>query len=186
MERQGGALGGIRWATRFTPTRLIATLSQAFPNPDPKPMQLARSRFKTKWQAWKALTVRERGMLLRLSLGLLVVHTGLRMAGYARVRRWCDRLGGAAPRRAPGPADMVAAKRLAQLAAIAGRHGLVAATCLRQALVVTTVLRRQGFDAQLQLGVHQDGEAFGAHAWVELAGVMLDVTEAVAYDTLRH
>ena len=76
--------------------------------------------------------------------------------------------------RAAGSADTLAyAQTLVELAAIAGRHGLVRATCLRQALVVTTLLRRRGLDAQLQLGVQQAGEQFGAHAWVELAGAAL-------------
>ena len=106
-------------------------------------------------------------MLLPLS------HASLVIAGYARTRRWCERLGNAPVRRVATEQDIAAAQRLVELAAIAGRHGLVRATCLRQALVVTTLLRRRGLDAQLQLGVQQAGEQFGAHAWVELAGAAL-------------
>ena len=145
-------------------------------NSDSSAMHHGSPAFLKKWRAWSALPGHERGAFLRLMLALSLVHLGLRVAGYARVRHWCDRLGGAAPRRSTMPEDLVAAHRLAELAAIAGRNIPWYATCLRQALVVMTLLRRQGLDAQLRLGVQPAGEAFGAHAWVELSGLPLDVS----------
>lgn len=127
----------------------------------------------TKWRSWWALPWRERVRLLQLAMLLLMSHASLVIAGYARTRRWCERLGNAPVRRVATEQDIAAAQRLVELADIAGRHGLVHATCLRQALVVTTLLRRRGLDAQLQLGVQNEGERFAAHAWVDLAGVAL-------------
>jgi hypothetical protein len=136
-------------------------------------MSAGVSRFRSKWHAWRALPWRERLLLPRLVLWLALVDLGLRLAGYARLRAGCDRLGGRGPFRAATLDDLAAAHRLAELAAIAGRRGPRAATCLRQALVVGTLLRRQGLDAQLRIGVQPDAERFGAHAWVELGGVAL-------------
>ena len=64
--------------------------------------------------------------------------------------------------------DINAACRLAQLAAIAGRHGAVAATCLRQSLLVYGWLRWRGLDPKLLLGIMPENGSFQAHAWVEL------------------
>ena len=109
--------------------------------------------------------------LLQLFLLLALVQACLKVAGYARTRRWCEQLGDAPQCRIATAADIADARRLAELTDIAGRHGLVRATCLRQALVVTTLLRRRGFDAQLRIGVQRDGEPFAAHAWVALNDV---------------
>ena len=50
---------------------------------------------------------------------------------------------------------------------------MIAATCLRQALLVHWLLRRRGFSPELKLGVRKQADAFDAHAWVELQGVAL-------------
>lgn len=136
-------------------------------------MSAGVSRFRSKWRAWHALPWRERVLLGRLVLWLALVELGLRVAGYARVRAACDRLGGRGPFRAATPDELADARRLAELAAIAGRRGPLAATCLRQALVVVTLLRRRGLDAQLRIGVQPDAGTFGAHAWVQLGEVAL-------------
>lgn len=136
-------------------------------------MPNAITRLTTNWQAWRALPGHDRRLLLRLMALLPLIQLGLRVAGYARVRAWCERWANRVPRRAVMPDDLAAAKRLAELAEIAGRHSLVTATCLRQALVVSTLLQRRGLDASLQIGVQHTGERFGAHAWVDLDGVAL-------------
>jgi len=41
-------------------------------------------------------------------------------------------------------------------------------------MIVRTLLRRHGIDAELKLGVRQGQRGFEAHAWVELAGFPLD------------
>lgn len=125
------------------------------------------------WRSWRALPWRERVRLLQLAILLPLLHASLITAGYARTRRWCARLGDGAAQRTATERDIADAQRLARLADIAGRHGLVRATCLRQALVVMTLLCRRGLDARLQLGVQQTGEPFGAHAWVVLDGTAL-------------
>jgi hypothetical protein len=70
----------------------------------------------------------------------------------------------------PAAAELRQAERLAHLAAIAGRRGIVQARCLSQAMLVRALLRRRGLDAVLQVGVRKDRGQFDAHAWVELEG----------------
>ena len=43
-------------------------------------------------------------------------------------------------------------------------------TCLMSALVLTDLLRGQGQDAELVIGLPEDARDHRAHAWVELGG----------------
>lgn len=134
-------------------------------------------------------------------LGLPLVELSLALRGYVATRGWIERntaravaiarvdaaaliatdAVGGIDARAAGPAattsitalQLAAAQRTAALVAIAGRNGPIAATCLRQSLLVWWLLRRRGVDARLQLGVRRTQGAVDAHAWVELDGVAL-------------
>lgn len=122
---------------------------------------------------WRALSWRERGQLAMCALGLTAVHAALALAGYRRTRRAVEAL---SRRRTPRPAtpeDLAAARRLARIAAIAGHHGAVHASCLRQSLLVYGWLRRRGLEPRLHLGVKPAQGPFMAHAWVELDGQRL-------------
>lgn len=122
---------------------------------------------------WRALTWRERGQLARCALGLSVIHAALALLGYRRTRRVVEALSRRRSRHPASAAELAAAQRLARLAAIAGRHGAVEATCLRQSLLMHGWLRRRGLAPQLHLGIKPDGGPFQAHAWVELDGQRL-------------
>lgn len=125
---------------------------------------------RTRLQGWRALPPAERRLLVRLLVGLPLVALSLRVLDYRRTRSLVERL---SRHPAPRPAtaqELRDADRLAQLAATAGHRGLLQATCLRQALLVYGMLRRRGLQPELKLGVRRDGEAFLAHAWVQLAG----------------
>lgn len=122
---------------------------------------------------WRALGWGERGRLFVCALLLPPIHAALALAGYRRTRRWVEAL---TRRRQPhpaSPAELDAARALARLAAIAGRHGAVDATCLRQSLLVYGWLRRRRMQPQLQLGMKPGSGPFQAHAWVELEGQRL-------------
>lgn len=122
---------------------------------------------------WRALTVRDKRRLFVL-MGLLpLVHGALACFRLRRVRAWLERTSAGRAAIACTPERLADAQQLAELAAIAGRRGAVAASCLRQALVVWWWLRRQGLSPQLRLGTLGGGEQFTAHAWVELEGVAL-------------
>ena len=122
---------------------------------------------------WRALTGQQRTWLLLLLVALPATGALVRFFGFQRAAKICVGFGGKAPLRPCSNQDIADAQSFANLAAIAGRHGPVSATCLRQALVVRAWLRRRGFDAQLKIGVKKNGVALDAHAWVELEGVAL-------------
>lgn len=131
-------------------------------------------------QRWYALSAGDRGRLLGLTLLLPVVSTSLRLLGYRRARALSERLSRHPKPRPASMADLERAQALARLANIAGRRGLIQATCLRQALAVYLLLRRRGLAPELKLGVDRLGSRPDMHAWVELDG------HALAQPGLRH
>lgn len=128
--------------------------------------------------SWGALPWGERRQLVLCTLGVALVHAGLALTGYRKTRRSIEVLSHCPNRRSPDPTDLEAARRLAQLVSIAGRHGPVKASCLRQSLFVYGWLRRRGLDPCLQLGLKPSEGLIQAHAWVELAGQHLLADDA--------
>ena len=121
-------------------------------------------------ERWRALDWRQRRRLLGCSLGLAVIHASLAVAGYTRTRAAIERLSQHRQPRTASAAELADARDLARLAAIAGRHGAVQATCLRRSLLLLGLLRRRGLRPVLHLGVKEREGPFQAHAWIELEG----------------
>jgi hypothetical protein len=130
-----------------------------------------------RWNGWLALTWAERGQLLLISVALPLIHAAVAIFGYQRTQAWLERRSQHTAAHAASETDLHAAARLAQLAAIAGRHGAISATCLRQSLLIYWILRRRGLQPVVRLGVRKQPEdALDAHAWVELDGHPLSST----------
>lgn len=128
-------------------------------------------------QGWQRLSWPERVRIAGLALLLVPIHASLLTFGYARTRQWLERLSTAPDPRPPSSSDLTEACQLAELASIAGRHGLVNASCLRQSLLVHFLLRRKGLVPALMLGVRRRGSEMGAHAWVQLGDMALSQPE---------
>ena len=130
---------------------------------------------------WLALPARERGTFLLLCGLQPAISLALRMFGYKRTRAWLERHSRIKATEPATAAALSDAQRLAELARIAGRHGPMETTCLRQGLAVYWLLRRRGLQPDLKLGVGRLGNAApDMHAWVELDG------HALAQPELRH
>jgi hypothetical protein len=127
----------------------------------------------------RAMPARERFQLSWMAATLPLVHGALRVFGYARTRAWLERHSQHPAPRVATPTDLESAHSAARIAAIAGRRGLVTATCLRQALLVYWLLRRRGLQPELRIGVRRQADAFDAHAWVELDGHPLQQSPVV-------
>ena len=124
-------------------------------------------------QRWRALDWRQRLRLVGCSLGLALVHASLALAGYARTRAMIERFSNHPYPRAATAAERADARDLARMAAIAGHHGAIEATCLRRSLLLHGWLRWRGLRPVLHLGVKDRQGPFQAHAWVELDGQRL-------------
>lgn len=137
-------------------------------------------------QGWRHLDWPERRQLGGLIVLLVPIHFLLATAGYSRTKDFLERLSSSPERRRPTPTDLEAARRLARLASMAGRHGLVEATCLRQSLLLHLLLRREGLQPALKIGVRRQGGVFDAHAWVELDGTPLDQADLAHFALLDY
>lgn len=121
---------------------------------------------KAELRALRGLSRENRGSLARAWAYLLVANLALRFLPVSRAGALLGRLGGRPRKRPTGvPAD-----RLARLVAIAGRHHLLPMTCLPRSLALQALLRRQGIEAELRIGVRREAGELRAHAWVEQAG----------------
>jgi hypothetical protein len=60
--------------------------------------------------------------------------------------------------------------RLAALVAIAGRYHFIRTTCLKEACVLSLLLRLKGERSLLRIGVARPAGVFMAHAWLEYGG----------------
>jgi Transglutaminase-like superfamily len=125
----------------------------------------------------------------RVGLALEVVAT------YARARRLLRRgdlravvvrlRGGAAPGEGgAGPEGYAGGLRLARAVTRVLDPLPLDSRCLMSSLVVCGMLGRRGVGASLVIGV-RSGEAFGAHAWVELHGrSLLPAPDEAGYERL--
>ena len=117
------------------------------------------------------------GYLLAQALLMLpLTSVGLRWIGF---RRWQSVLSAIAPI-AERPASNRDSNpiRHAQIAVrmvkIATRYGLCRATCLAESLTLRWLLRRQGIESKLRIGVRTEAGRLEAHAWIEHCGLVLN------------
>ena len=84
-----------------------------------------------------------------------------------------------------GPDDLdestrCAIRQISRAVKVAARNGLRAPNCLRSSLVLNSMLRRRGYGSVLRIGVSREGGQFEAHAWVELAGRVVNDANDIA------
>jgi hypothetical protein len=123
----------------------------------------------------RALGPDERRLLARCLVLIPWVVLGLRLFGLRRTKSMLERglsAAGSALRPDPGEAE-ARARTVARVAGIAAGRGPVRATCLRRSLLIWWLLRREGIEAEIRIGVRRDGEELSAHAWVEHRGIPL-------------
>ena len=120
------------------------------------------------------------GAFVEALLLLVLVKVALRTLPYSRLTNVLDTYVPVARR---ARSTVTAITRAAGAAA----RRIGGATCLAQALVVHTMLRRRGHAACLRIGVRRNGgTSFEAHAWVECNGVVVigELPEIAAYAVL--
>lgn len=112
-------------------------------------------------------------MLAQAFLTMPLIALGLVWPGFRRLHAWLARW----PRLAIGelstgqwPTALVTAR----LVRIAARYNPIRLTCLPRSLALWWLLRRQGLDTDLRIGVTPKKGGLEAHAWVEFQGVPLD------------
>jgi hypothetical protein len=107
--------------------------------------------------------------LFRSSIAVCFVRATLWVLPFRRVLRSVERL---SLRRPVRPAkSRFSTTQLAWAVQAVSKRILPDRPCLTQALALLLLLRRQGFPAELRIGVRQSGaDRLDAHAWVESDG----------------
>ena len=123
---------------------------------------------------------RERGLLARAFVLLVLARLSLRLLSFQRVRSLFDRLS-SRPRLRGCPPETI------RWALLAAAHRLPGTRCLPRALVLQALLREAGLDPDLRIGVTRDaGGGLTAHAWVECEGrPVLEHEDLDGYTELR-
>jgi hypothetical protein len=131
------------------------------------------NQFTSRWQKWNGLNRQQRRLfwraLLYLKLAGLLLH-------FFRYQDLYARLKALAPLERPAVVEpsLLKAAETAAVVEMAARRRLANATCLRQSLVLWYLLRRQGIDSELRLGVRKRGGEVQGHAWVEIDGSVIN------------
>src|SRR5574341_541923 len=127
------------------------------------------------------LSSRDRSRLIQAAVLLPLTALVLRLTGLRRCRQVLSQF---VPRRSvlktrQSEAALADARRISWLIGVATRRGVYPATCLPRSLVLWFLLRREGIEGELCLGTRKEAGRFEAHAWIELAGVVLNDSEEV-------
>jgi hypothetical protein len=129
----------------------------------------------------RALTGAERRLLVVSLAAVPIVAGGLALFGFGRMRtamaRW-PRVRGS--RFKTAQAESARAVSAARVVAIAAGRGPVRTTCLRRSLLLWWLLRHDGIETVIRVGVNRDGGSLHAHAWVEHRGNPLNDAVDVA------
>jgi len=125
---------------------------------------------------FKNLPAPGRTLFLRAAVLLPWVAVRLRLHGFQATNHSLQKTFGVSqkPLREAERAALTA-----QMVRAAARHGMRDPSCLEESLVLAYLLRRQGIEAQLRIGVKKNIPKFEAHAWVECGGVALNETESL-------
>jgi hypothetical protein len=129
----------------------------------------------------RALTGAERRLLIVSCAVTPLVAGGLSILGFRRMHaalaRWPRR------RDARFGTEQAASSRalsVAKVVAIAAGRGPVRASCLRRSLLLWWLLRRDGIETTLRVGVSRERGTLHAHAWVEYMGRPLNDADDIA------
>jgi hypothetical protein len=152
---------------------------------------------KHKLQRFLALPADQRRLFWRALFWLPLTAVGLRLYGFNRWYRSTRRWAGHLPLGADDK-EAIPAQQVSYLVELANRYGPYRGNCLQRSLVLWYLLRCQGIDSDLRIGVRKQQRAsaggqlagdgsddvpvgshietarFEAHAWVEREGAVLN------------
>lgn len=130
------------------------------------------------FQRYRKLDPEARKLFWQAALLLRLESLSLRMRGFRRTREALERrlqLTQSQPSRSEPAVETV--ERTARMVRAALHYGVGRPTCLAESLGLWYLLRKQGLDADLRIGVRKTAQQFEAHAWVEFGGVALNQLE---------
>lgn len=120
------------------------------------------------WSRFATLPPAERILVIQAAFWVAAVRLGLWFIPFDQLRRFVARF--AKPAQSLASPSHFTPDRIAWAVQATGRQ-IPHATCLTLALAALVLLQRNGYAADLRIGVALDGERdLRAHAWVEYEG----------------
>jgi Transglutaminase-like superfamily len=133
-----------------------------------------------KTETWQSLSQSDRALLMNALFLLPIVATSLKAVGLRRTQLW---LAGNPLATTPSSREQTRAnvRRAAQMVAAACRQLPIRSRCLPRTIVLWSLLRRRGINADVRIGVRCDAQGkFQAHAWLEWNGEVINGAGDVA------
>lgn len=134
-------------------------------------------------QKFFTLPASEQRHVVHTAMLLVAFRLGLWLVPYRYLKRLVERVARRGPEGSQDELDRVV-RNVVSIAQF-----IPSASCLTQALATQVLLRQDGFDPKLQIGVARDeAGTFKAHAWVECAGriVVGDFTGVLPYVAMEN
>ena len=109
---------------------------------------------------------------------LPLIGVSLRARGYKKTQQFLQkRLEKQTDPQAEKGSGTDKVKNTCRMVHAAAHYGPGHSTCLQESLTLWYLLRRQGIEAGLRIGVRKLADKFEAHAWVEWQGAALNQAE---------
>jgi hypothetical protein len=127
----------------------------------------------SRWQKFRRLPWPARKLFLQALCLLPLIGLAIRLFSFRRTQMAFRRAlsVGKISRQNSDPRLVQQTSRMVRAAA---DHGPFHGNCLHQSLALWWLLRRQGIDSELRIGVRKSGARFEAHAWIEWRGRALN------------
>jgi len=128
-----------------------------------------------RFRRFRRLSGFERAVVLEAVTALPIAWLAVRLLGFRICRAAFEEPARAARNSRFLETDTLnIAKRIARLEAVTAANLFFRTSCLEQSLVLCRLLRRRGINAGLRIGARKEADRFEAHAWVEMAGNVVD------------
>jgi hypothetical protein len=112
--------------------------------------------------------------ILLIALFLLpITAIVLEVKGFSWTQSFLDRCSSKINPTVPVSFQLLQAKNIAKIVAVAANHGPYRANCLKKSLVTKWLLAKRGIQSDLKIGVNTDKGNFSAHSWIEFQGAVL-------------
>jgi hypothetical protein len=128
------------------------------------------------WRRFRRRPPEDRRLILRAALILPLTEIGLRLFGFRRWKELIEKFSRPArfPRYSPVDVQRGTALRASRALRSVELHGLTTPNCLERSMTLWWLLRLDGVNAELHIGARKEDGRLEAHAWVELAGQVLN------------
>lgn len=131
------------------------------------------SKLIRKFNSFIRLSFSEKVLLIQALILLPLVHLSLKLTGMKYTEKMLNSLSFTRENQEDQKNHLAIVIMTAKMVRIAS-HYQKFATCLRQSLVLWYLLKKQGINTKLCIGVRKEKDKFEAHAWLEYENIAIN------------